>query len=111
MKIERGIISFNNQNEMIVCLPGHIYKLNNNSFYRKTLSDDQNVLGVIVNNKFSICREFISTTGHFIFGYINKDMESAQEICVQSIKGFNRSNFNPFDAEYAIGNEAMVEIN
>lgn len=110
MKIERGVISSNNHNEMIVCSPGHIYKLNHNDFYSKSISDQQNVLGVIINDKFSICREFISTTGHYMFGFIITKGNLPNQFRVQSISEFNPQDFNPFDANYPLGQEFTMEI-
>lgn len=111
MKIERGVVSYNNHNEMIECSPRHIYKLNYNDFNTKSISDEQNVLGVIIHDKFSICREFIITTGHYIFGFIINKGDLPNQFWIQSISGFNHKTFNPFDANYSLGQDGIIEIN
>lgn len=110
MKIERGIIGFNNWNEMIVRSPGHVYHLNNTTYYYKGLNENDKVVGVIVNNKFSVCREFISTNGRFIFGFVIKEL-SPKTIKVQTIREFDPNKFDPFNADYNFGEESIVEIN
>lgn len=111
IKIERGIISYNNRNEVIVQSPGHIYHLNHLDFYGSNLSDDQKVLGLIIKNKFSIFREFISATGHFVFGYVIDEVKSSKLMKIQTIDGYDKRNFDPYQADYSLGAEALAEVN
>lgn len=108
-KIERGIIMSDEQG-MVVRSPGHIYHLNNETFFSQSLNDNDKVLGVIVNNKFSVCREFISTTGYFVFGFVTKEL-SSNRLQVQAINEFDPNKFNPYDSHYTFGKESIVEIN
>jgi len=107
MKIERGIIILDEQG-IVVRSPGHIYHLNNETFFRQSLNDNDKVLGVIVNNKFSVCREFIATSGHFVFGYISTQ-PNLNQLKVQTIDDFDPNKFNPFEAEYSFGEEVNIE--
>lgn len=111
MKIERGIIEYNNRNEMIVSSPGHIYHLNNESFYSRSLKKSDKVLGVIVDNRFSVCREFISDTGHFVFGFIKNEPSPGKQLTIQTIPGLVPKTFNPFAAEYSMGAIAIADLN
>jgi hypothetical protein len=108
MKIERGIIIADEQG-IVVRSPGHIYHLNNETFFIQSLNDNDKVLGVLVNNKFSVCREFITTTGHFVFGYIQK--EFPKELSIITIDDFDLNSFDPFNAHYTLGKEVIAEIN
>lgn len=109
MKIERGIIIADEQG-MAVRSPGHIYHLNNEAFFRKSLNENDKVLGVIINKKFSVCREFISVTGHFVFGYVKKESNPGNQLSIQIIPGFEPNSFNPFEAEYDLGEVTLAEI-
>ena len=111
MKIEKGIIGYNNRNQMIVQSPGYIYHLNCERFYSQSLKANDKEFGVIINKKFSICREFISNTGEFIFGYVIRKDAPGKHLSIQTIPGFEPNTFNPFDAEYSTGEEATIEIN
>lgn len=110
MKIERGIIGYNNRNEMIVRSPGHIYHLNNESFFSRSLKENDKVLGVIVDNKFSVCREFISEKGEFIFGYL-KDKSSLSQLKIQTFIKFDQNLFNPYSSDYTLGSIECARTN
>ncbi len=110
MQIKRGVVGFNNRNEMIISSPGHIYYLNNNSFYNKTLNENDKVFGVIINNKFSICQEFITLKGYYVFGFINEENFNMKKVFIKTIENFEYNLFNPFEAEYSLGEEAIIEF-
>lgn len=109
MKIERGIIGYNNRNEMIVSSVGHIYHLNKEYFLGKSLKENDKVLGVIVDNRFSICREFISIDGWFVFGFIT-DVVSSNQVQIQTINKVDSHNFDPYFSDYMLGERAVVKF-
>jgi len=111
MKIVRGIIRCNNRNEMIVQSPGHIYHLDFESFFSQNLKENDKVLGIILNKKFCVCREFISNTGEFVFGYVTKKDTPGKQLSIQTIPGFEPNTFNPYMADYTTGVEVTVKIN
>lgn len=109
MKIERGIIGFNNRNEMIVRSPGQIYHLNNESFFSRSLKENDKVLGVIVDNRFCVCREFISEKGEFIFGYL-QGQASFKKTRIQTLCGYDQTAFDPYFSDYILGPVVSVCI-
>ena len=88
---------------MAIYSPGHIYHLNNVSFYENKLSEGQKLLGVIINGKFSICREFISEQGCFVYGYLAKEPSSENRLSIQTVTGFNDNKFDQYNSEYCLG--------
>ena len=107
MKIERGIIGFNNRNEMIVRSPGQIYHLNNESFFSRSLKENDKVLGVIVENKFNVIREYITNKGEFIYGYL---LQKSKPGIIQSISNFNPNNYDPFRSIYKLGPQFIISL-
>lgn len=94
---------------MIVSSAGHIYHLSKEYFLGKSLKENDKVLGVIVNNRFSICREFISIDGWFVFGFITEEVSSNQ-VQIQIINKFDSHKFDPYDSNYTLGERSIVQF-
>lgn len=107
MKIERGIIGYNNRNEMIVQSPGHIYHLSHEDFYKPSLKEDQKVFGVINDSRFSICREFISDSGEFVFGFL---IQNSNPGVIQSILEYDPIKYNPYESGYQTGPQFQIPV-
>lgn len=111
IKILRGIICHDINNQFKVYSPGHIHYLNHKRYHEESLKEGQKVLGVIIHNQFNICREFISNAGEFVFGYVIRKDDPGKQLLIQTIPGFEPNTFNPYETDYNIGEEAIVEIN
>lgn len=110
MKIERGIVTEDNLSETMIQTPGHLYSINNGSFYKRKLSHGKKVLGLIKENKFNICREFISNTGYFVFGFITNKNSSPSTLSIQTISDFEQENFDPYFSDYEFGPVVLANV-
>ena len=72
---------------MLVKIVMGMCKINSVSMRTKKHSDNDKILGVVIDNKFNLCHEFILNKQK-LFGYIidNKD----NEITVQLIENYDR---------------------
>ena len=84
-------------------IPGHLYILNNHKFYNKKVKIGEKVLGIVKENRFNICREFISEEGFFVFGYLLSEPSSDHKITVQTISEFDMNKFDPYSSEFNSG--------
>jgi hypothetical protein len=96
MKIERGIIEINH-NETYIVSVGHFFNLNETLCIPVELKNNQKVLGINTGNKFNFCYNFELNSGKTIFGYII-NQNSNQEYIIQSIGGYDKQNYNPYDS-------------
>jgi hypothetical protein len=111
MKIERGILSVNTSNEIIVSSPLNIYKLSMESLLEREFRSNEKLLGVIVNNIFCKCEDFELKNKERIFGYIKKNDLDNSTITIQTIEDFNRKIFDPFNSNYILGKEININKN
>lgn len=109
IKIERGILGINSSNELIVRSPMHVYKINSESLLEREFKSNEKVIGVVIDNKYSICEEWELNDGEKAFGYIVKNDLGKSTLQVQTIIGFNVANFDPFNAKYNLGEEVVVK--
>ena len=108
MKIERGILTVNSNNEIIVRSPLHSYKISMESLLERDFRSNENILGVAINGVFYRCEEFELTNGKKVFGYIKKNNLGNSVITFQIIEGFNRQTYNPYNSLYQNGNEIRI---
>lgn len=114
MKIERGILSVNTSNEIIVRSPLNVYKISMESLLEREFKSNEKLLGVVINGEFHRCEEFHLNNGKHIFGYIKKNDLGNSVITFQIIDGFNKQTFNPYNSVYSRGKEIRIfknEIN
>lgn len=107
MEIIRGIVGENNRQELKVMSVAAMSSINNQLEGIKLKIDDK-LLGVIINNKFNICYNIGLKNGQNQFGYVFKMTDNNYEI--QTFEGFDKNQFNPFDANYILGKELSISI-
>jgi hypothetical protein len=112
MKIERGIISADIGNDD-VCVRGvgTLYKLNAGSLFERNYRNGESVLGVIIDEKYTLCQEFKLNTGERFFGYIISNGFGSTAIRVQLIRDFDTDKYNPYhlDQDYTLGEELVLK--
>lgn len=106
-KIERGILSVNNSNEIIVISPMSIYKISTESLLERNFKSNEKLIGVIINNIFHRCEYFKLDNQKEIFGYISKNDLVNSALHIQPIGGFDEP-FNP-SSEYYLGKEIVIQ--
>lgn len=112
MKIERGLLEASAHNEEInVRGVGALFKLNANSLFERDYDIREPVLGVIINNKYSVCHEFELKSGEKFFGYVLANGFGSNAIRVQIITDFDMQKHYPYnqDKDYNLGNELILK--
>lgn len=112
MKVERGIIMAELDNdEVCVHGVGKIFKLNTRSMFEREYKNKEQVLGVEIDKKFTLCHEFELANGNKSFGYIVSNGFESTAIRVQIIKDFDKNKHYPFNynKEYLLGEEVVLK--
>lgn len=109
MDIIRGIIGFTTDGKIGVDSPFHFYDLKINEPYTDKLEKDDKLLGVIINDVFHICYECATNDVNENLGYI-VGSSNENTIEVQTIKGFDKTKFNPYEPSYEIGRIVSVRL-
>lgn len=111
MKIERGILCVNTSNEIVVRSPLKIHRISMESLLERYFKSNENMLGVLINEIFYRCEEFEFLNGERVFGYITKNDLANSKLTIQLIENFNQRTFDPFNPDYMLGKEIIVNKN
>lgn len=111
MKIEQGILSVNTSNEIVAYCPLNIYKLSMESLVEREFKSNEKLFGIVIGVIFHRCEDFNLISGQNIFGYIKKNDLGNSTITIQTIEGFNKKIFDPFNSNYLLGKEIKINKN
>lgn len=111
IKIERGIISLNDNEEIIVYSPGRIHPINPVSLDTSIYRNGEKVIGVIIDKKFNPLQQFEQIENTVAFGYVLDFDPDTRYISIQLIKDFSLKDFNPFNAYYYLGKIISIQTN
>lgn len=100
IKIERGIISLNDNEEVIVYSPGSIHPINPVSLDTSVYRNGEKVIGVIIDKKFTPLQQLEQIENTVAFGYVLDFDPDTRYISIQLIKDFSVIGFDPFNAYY-----------
>ncbi|MBN8693506.1 MAG: hypothetical protein J0L69_09935 [Bacteroidetes bacterium] len=112
VKIERGIIVAEiDTDDVYVHGVGKIFKLNIGSMFEREYKNKEQVLGVEIDKKFTLCHEFELNDDKKLFGYIINNGFGSTAIRVQTIKDFDKNTHYPFnhDKDYSLGEELVIK--
>lgn len=112
MKIERGIISAEIENEDVYVKGiGTLYKLNVVSLFERDYKNGESVIGVVIDKEYTLCHNFELKTGEKLFGYIISNGFASTAIRIQIIENFNREKYDPYDQnkDYTLGEELVLK--
>ena len=112
MKIERGIISAEIENEDVYVKGiGTLYKLNVVSLFERDYKNGESVIGVVIDKEYTLCHNFELKTGEKPFGYIISNGFASTAIRIQIIENFNREKYDPYDQnkDYTLGEELVLK--
>jgi hypothetical protein len=110
-KIERGILSVNSSNEIIVSCPMSIYKISKESLLERDFKANEKLFGVILNNVFHKCDYFKLKNQIEVYGYIMKNDLANSTLHIQTIDGFHERAFDQYNSDYLLGKEIIVSKN
>lgn len=94
IKIERGIISLNDNEEIIVYSPGRIHPINPVSLDTSIYRNGEKVIGVIIDKKFTPLQQLEQIENTVAFGYVLDFDPDTRYISIQLIKDFSLKDFN-----------------
>ncbi len=112
MKIERGIITAHIDNEDVyVRCVGALYKLKAESLFERDYKNGESVLGVIIDEKFTLCNKFELKQGEEFFGYILNNGLGSTALSVQIINDFEMAKYDPYNQykKYTLGEELVLK--
>jgi hypothetical protein len=111
VKIERGILIADQETDILVKTVGGLYKLNISSMTDRTYSVNENIIGIILENKFCICHSLILTTGETYFGRILNNTFNSTSFRFQIIKDFSEIDYRSHRLleKYNLGPEIILK--
>ncbi|MBL7921155.1 MAG: hypothetical protein JNJ40_12630 [Bacteroidia bacterium] len=111
MKIERGIITAELNEDVHVRGVGTLSKLNANSLFERDYKNGESVIGVIIDKKFTLCHNFELKQGEEFFGYILNNGLGSTALSVQVINDFEMDKYDPYNQykDYPLGEELVLK--
>lgn len=111
VKIERGIIDISqtHYDEVWIQGAGHRWKLNIKSLAEREYSNNEKVMGIIIDNEFHLFHQFKLNDGREYNGYIVNNDPIATAFGFQTIEKFDINKFDPFKAEYSLGEKVTLK--